>query len=127
MTEKLFEKAIRTKVRFAYKGLVSVEDLWDIPLAGLDSMYGVEMAHQKAQSTDSLLQKATKESEARQLRIDILEYVVKTKLAEDEARKSLVENKMKKDKLAGIIAKKKDANLEDMSIEDLEKAMAELN
>ncbi len=127
MTEKLFETALRTKVRFAHKGQISVEDLWDLPVITLDSMYGVEMTHHKARSTDSLLEKATVESETGQLRIDILKYVIKAKLNEDKARKDSAVNKMKKDKLAAIIAKKQDEGLENMSIEDLEKAIAELS
>lgn len=37
--ENIFEFATRNKVRFSFKGLISVEDLWDLSLTNLDSIY----------------------------------------------------------------------------------------
>ena len=34
--ENIFEYAVRNKVRFPFKGMISVEDLWDLSLTNLD-------------------------------------------------------------------------------------------
>ena len=35
----VFERAAMNKYRFPYKGQISVEDLWDLSLPGLDSVF----------------------------------------------------------------------------------------
>ena len=36
---KLFETATRNKMRFPFRGMISVEDLWDLSLTNLDSVF----------------------------------------------------------------------------------------
>jgi len=79
----IFEKAIRQKVRFNFKGLISCEDLWDLPLGTLDEIYGYLRSSQKASTEDSLLKKETKEGRILDLKIDLVKHVVATKLQEE--------------------------------------------
>lgn len=122
----LFERACKMKLRFTYKGKLTTEDLFDLSLGELDKMYGVLRIEQKNAVEESLLKKATKESTALNLRVDIVKHIVETKLANKEAREMRAASKQQKEKIAAIIEKKQDASLEEKSIEELQKTMAEL-
>ena len=52
----IFEKATREKTRFAYKGFLSVEDLWDLPLMDLDRIFKSLNGKLRMTKEDSLLE-----------------------------------------------------------------------
>ncbi len=122
----MFEKATRMKLRFPFKGMVSVEDLWDISLTGLDSIYKVLSVQLKNSHEESLLGKKTKETEELDLQIEIVKHIVTVKLAEAENRRLLVEKKEKKEKILAILADKQDESLKQKTPEELEKMLEEL-
>lgn len=117
----MFEKAARLKLRFDYKGLCSVEDLWDLPLKALDTIYKALNAQNKARKEESLLEVQSEEDELLTLKIHIVKRVVEVRLQEKKDREALVARKEQKQKLLGIIAEKQDESLRSMSIEDLTK------
>ena len=122
----MFEKAARMKLRFDYRGQISVEDLWDLPVEVLDKVYSGLRAGQKAFEEESLLKTVSHERSLVDLKIEIVKHIVETKLKETEARKNRAMAKMQKEKIASIIEKKKDEGLASMSVEELQKAMEEL-
>ena len=123
----MFEKAVRMKLRFNYKGLLSVEDLWDLSVNELDKIYQKLRKEQKDLNEDSLLEKQTKESEILNLKVDLIKYIVKAKTDEVERGKERLARKLQREKIAAIIAKKQDEGLENMSLEDLKKAFEDLS
>ena len=122
----MFEKAARLKLRFNFKGQSTTEDLWDMPIQALDQIFKGLNAQLKAQKEESLLETKSKEDEILDLKISIVKHVVEVRLREQKAREDEVSKAAKKQKLLGIIAEKQDANLREMSVDDLTKLVDEL-
>jgi len=124
--EKMFELATRNKMRFPYKGLVSVEDLWDLTPRNLDSIFKVLNSQLKQVKEESLLDVRTKEDKELDLQIELVKYIVGVKLEEYELRKQAIEKKEKKQRLMAILAEKQDESLKSMSEEDIQKMLNEM-
>jgi hypothetical protein len=122
----MFEQATRMKLRFACKGLCTVEDLWDMSLLQLDEIYKRLNVDLRLRQEDSLLDVRTSEGTALQLKINIVKHIVKTKLQEAEARENALLKAEKKRKILGIIAQKQDAELSELSTEELTRMVNEL-
>lgn len=123
---ELFIWATRNKIKFPYKGMQSVEDLWDMSVSALDSVFKALKSQLKQASEESLLNTKSKADETLELQIEIVKYIVSVKLAEKEAREKAAEKSVQKQKIMEIMAKKQDESLESASMEDLQKMLAEL-
>jgi hypothetical protein len=123
---ELFERATKQKIRFQYKGQCSVEDLWDLPVEELDGIYQVLRSEQKDACGESLIRKPTVATTKLNLKVDLVKHIVGVKLQEVEARKARAENKLRKGRIAAILAQKQDQKLMDMSEEDLQKELENL-
>ena len=122
----LFEVATKTRMRFPYKGSISVEDLWDLSLTALDSVFKTLNAQVKQSKEESLLSMKSKEDEVLENQIEIVKYIVSVKLDEKAAREDALEKKEKKQKIMQIMATKQDEALQNASMEDLQKMLNEL-
>lgn len=125
--ENIFEYATRNKVRFSFRGLISVEDLWDLSLTNLDSIYKELNKQSKQSEEESLLNIKTQEDELLNVQIDIVKHIVSAKLAEKEAREKASAKKAQKQKIMSIIATKQDEALQNSSIDELKKMLNELD
>lgn len=125
-TKNLFESATRSKMRFPFKGMISVEDLWDLSLTNLDSVFKTLNAEVKKFEEESLLHTKSKEDEEISNKIEIVKYIVNVKLNEKKKRENDIKNAKTRQKLLEIKAKRQNAALENMSDEELDKALAEL-
>ena len=124
--ENIFEYASRNKVRFPFKGMISVEDLWDLSLTNLDSIYKTLNKQVKQSEEESLLStKASVDTEL-EVQIAIVKHIVSVKLAEKEAAEKASVKKAQKQKIMSIIATKQDEALQNSSIDDLKKMLDEL-
>lgn len=124
--EKMFELATRSKFRFPYKGQISVEDMWDLSLLALDSVFKALNSQMRQVKEESLLSTKSKADEVLELQIEIVKYIVSVKLAEKEAREKAAEKSAQRQKIMEIMAKKQDESLENASMEDLQKMLSEL-
>ena len=123
----MFEFATKNKLRFPYKGMVSVEDLWDLPVEALDSVFKTLNAQAKMTQEESLLARKSKEDKVLAAKIEIVKHIVSIKLEEAEQRKTAKEKREKKEKLMGILAEKQEQDLYSKSPEELKKMLDELS
>lgn len=124
--DKLFEIATRKKYRFPYKGLVSVEDLWDLNVQALDQIFKALNKELKERGEESLLKSKTDEETDLDNAISIVKYIVSVKERERLDRLDQKEKAAKKQRIMAIMAEKQDKALTEMSMEDLEKMLADL-
>ena len=125
-TENIFEYASRNKVRFPFKGMISVEDLWDLSLTNLDSVFKTLNAEVKKSEEEQLLStKASVDTEL-EVQIAIVKHIVSVKLTEKEAAEKASAKKAQKQKIMSIIATKENEALQNSSIDDLKKMLDEL-
>lgn len=123
----MFEVAVRNKFRFPFKGMISVEDLWDLSVQNLDVVFKTLNAQVKQASEESLLYEKDKETEIIEQKITIVKHIVSVKLAEEARRQNAAKRREEKEKLMALIAKKEDAALETRSIDELKKILADLD
>ena len=138
MTTNIFEYATRTKLRFtSMRGELTLEQLWDVPLraaigrAGDDfHLNAVAKAANKAWkdiSEESFVETTkTPEHVRRETALEVVKYVIDTKLAEEEIAKKRADNKLEKEKLLGILAEKQAGKLSELSEKELQKRIAAL-
>lgn len=126
MEKNLFEVATKRKYRFPYRGLVAVEDLWDLRTTELDAIFKTLNAEAKKVSEESLLELKTKEDEELSDKIAIIRHIVSVKLEEQKIREKEKTNKEMKQKLLAIKARREEAALENFSDEELDKMIKEL-
>lgn len=122
----IFEMATREKYRFPYKGMITVEDMWDLSLQSLDSVFKTLNAQVKRNQEESLLKTKTDEDIELDTKIAIIRYIVGIKQQEAADRLQAKEKKEKKQKLLDALNEKRDQKIKDMTEEELEKALAEL-
>ena len=121
----MFEKAARNKYRFPFKGQISTEDLWDLNVRDLDSIFKTLNAQIKREKEESLLAVRSDADAELETKIAIVRHIVSVKLAEKEAAKAEAENKARKQRIMEILADKEDSALKDKSVEELRAMLSE--
>jgi len=75
----IFEVAVKSKFRFEFKGLISVEDLFDLNVRDLDSVFKTLNSQLKQVKEESLLEIKTKQDEELDIKIEIVKYIFEVK------------------------------------------------
>ena len=119
--------ATRNKFRFPFRGQISVEDLWDLSVENLDSVYKTLNSQVKKAKEESLLNTKSREDEIIEMQIEIVKYIVSVK--QDEAAKKVAakEKKARKQRILEVLAAKEDADLQNKSPEELQAMLSELD
>ena len=116
----IFKYAFQNKLRFPFKGQIQTEDLFDLSMENLDAVYKALSKIAKSEEEESLLSTKTKEDEEIKIKMAIVKEIFSDKQAEASARLLVAETKAKNQKITAIIARKKEADLENKSIDELE-------
>ena len=123
----IFEVATRGKYRFPYKGQITVEDLWNLSLKALDSIFKTLNAQQKQSKEESLLETKSEEDEVLDTQIAIVKHIVSVKQQDNENKLAEKERKAKKQRIMEILADKEDEGLKNMSADELRKMLEDLD
>ena len=121
----MFEIATRKKYRFPFRGMISTEDLWDLTLEQLDTVYKTLNKQVKTEEETSLMTQSTTDEDTLNM-IEIVKHIFTTKQEEANARKMAAKNAEKKKRILEVIAQKQDESLMKMSVADLQKLADEL-
>lgn len=119
----MFKQASRLKLRFqTTKGLLSVEQLWDLSMADLTkSIKSLSKTLNKKEDDNlSFLNDVDESDPIAQLQFDILKDIYVTKKSEADAARTAKETKEHNQRILQLIADKKDKELEGKSVEELE-------
>lgn len=120
MNHVAIEKASRVKLRYSTnRGVLSVEDLWDLSLEQLDPIAINLNKRLKESQTESFIKTRTKDATELELKFNIVKHIIDVKLQEQEERIVAAEKKAKRQKILDLMAKKQDAELESKSYEAL--------
>ena len=122
----IFEVANSKKFRFNFKGLISTEDLFDLSVKDLDSIFKTLNSQLKQTREESLLEVKSTEDQILDIKIEIVKHIFNLKQEEEAKRIKAKENKEKKQKLMEILANKEDQDLLNKSKEDIQKMLNEL-
>lgn len=134
MSENMFEKASRLKLRFETpQGNFNCEDLWDLPLtvgvANKVSLDGIAVGlNRLLKTTDpvSFVIKDKKADTTLQLKFDIVLHIINVRQAEMELAATAKANADKKQQLLALIATKENEQLSSKSLDDLRAMVASL-
>lgn len=121
----IFKNAVKKKYRWNFRGLCTVEDLWDLNVENLDDIYKSLKKQQKDNSGESLLTTVSKEDKIIEEKIEIVKAIVIDKLAATEKAKNAAKKRRENQRILEIMADKKDAALKEKSIEELQAMLSD--
>lgn len=130
MSKNIFEQASRLKLRFeTTKGLLSVEDLWQLSLQSLDTIAKAVNRKLKEVAEESFIPTPIRTNSASaelQLKLDLLKHVITTLDAETKAKLARSKRQADLAQLRQLAAAKTNEALASQSLEDILKKISEL-
>ncbi|MDU8350814.1 hypothetical protein RYA05_02780 [Pseudomonas syringae pv. actinidiae] len=125
-TQNIFEQASRQKLRFDTGiGLLSVEDLWNLPLSTTNSskpnLDAIAVDLNKAlKGTEESFVSNKKKDAILQLKFDLVKHIIDTRMQEVDAKTKEAQRSAQIGKIDELIAAKEDAALSELTIEQLQ-------
>jgi len=125
-TMNMFEFAVRNKFRFQFNGMINSEDLFDLSVRDLDSIFKKLNSELKKVKEESLLEVKTQQDQELEIKIEIVKYIFNIKREEEQKRLKAKELKEKKQKLMEILKGKEEQDLLGKSTEEIQRMINEL-
>ena len=133
----IYKQAAQQKLRFKSKrGVLTVEDLFLLPLSQgeinlreLTIAVNKNLAESNTDVPDFLTdeyQEQAEDQQRYQLQLDILKDVIETRKEEIQAAIDAHKRNQERSAIRELIAKKKQQNLENLSVEELEEKLQEI-
>ena len=131
--DNLFLQATRAPFRFeSSKGDLSAEQQWDLPLTSrtgsdLDTIAKAGNADLKASNEESFVNASNNPAVSRLLaKLAVVKAIIEVKLAQAEATKKRAEKAAERQRLMEVLHSKKDQELQGLSVEEIERRLAQL-
>jgi len=121
----IFKNATKKKYRWNFRGVCTIEDLWDLSVENLDAIYKSLKKQQKDAEGESLLTKASKEDKVLEEKIEIVKAIVVDKLTAAEKAKNAAKKRRENQRILEIMADKQDAALKEKSLEELQAMLSD--
>lgn len=126
-----FLAATKCKLRFALRGQLSTEDLWDLSLKDLDTLAVAADAAVTQSGGKTFLanpdRRITADRAEQTLRLEVLKAVIETKQAENADKVAKTALRARREFLEGLLQKKQIDQLEGLSVEEIQAQLAALN
>lgn len=130
----LFEQASRAKIRFSsIKGMISTEDLWDLPLTSksgfdLDTVAKNVNADLKSAAEESFVATTSNPAKAGlELRMEVVKHIIAVRLKENEEARTREARLEERRRLLQVLESKQDEKMRGMSAEEIMARLAELD
>lgn len=122
----IYKAASRKKLRFTSPyGILTVEQLWDLDLKDLDALAVNLEKNVEKSSAKSFLTETTEDNKDAKLAFEVALDVLQTKVMYRDRAAAAAETRQRNQRIAELIQKKKDEELGDLSIEELEALLAD--
>lgn len=123
----IFERATRLKLRFeSGKGLISIEELWQLSLEDLDAIAKKVNKKLKDEGEESFITTKTPRNTTLELELSVLKHIIKTKIDERDHAKLRAEKKTEAEFLKGLLLEKKTDQLKGLTPKQIENRIKQL-
>ena len=121
-----FELASRNHYRFPFNGMISTDDLWELNVQQLDSIFKKLNAQVKQSEEESLLASPSKENIDLMNKIEIIRHIVAYKQALRVEAESAVARAQQRARIEEVLFERENAELRNKSPEELRAMLDQL-
>lgn len=127
MTDNIFKYAAKKGLRFPYKGSASTEDLFNLSIEELDSVYKTLKKQQKTNTDESLIETKTQDDIMLNVKIAIVKEIFDDKQTAIIKAKKAAEKRAQKQKILEIMSQKENESLQNKSLVELQAELDKLD